>query len=1259
MADFNFYLNRQGVRGRQGEKGDKGDQGYSPYIDIKSDTPTEFIMTVYNEAESFDTPNLIPQAIGEKVIELDTTVTRHTNEINTLNNEYNAVTDRLDAHTDDLMQIIQKNNEQDENLETLNTDNTIQKLDISNLYAADQRINNSILEINSKKQNKLVPGDNITLTNNSDGTTTISSTGGGGTIPDNVAVTDTSNTFHYSQTILNEHFGTTGLSIGQDDTEYPNHIDINKPNINITGNSINFRGKEESYTPTINVSYSDLPLNISAKELTINNVKIPSINDIKAGDNISIDRNATDGTLTISSTGGGEIPTNVVTTDTNQAITGQKVFNNDIVINHQNTVVSPTRENHIDLSNANGDTFISAEGVNKAFGLYTTSPSGIQINPYYNFNENQNDYGLSVKPNTLTYKGSDGTVTDLLAGGAIEETPIATTEVAGKVKPDGSTITVDSDGTIHSTILTNVVTTNTTQIITGQKVFKGSDINVQTNDDGTQGGGIAFIKPDEIGSITPYGTIRVGENRDLEIVADNNKNVLISGNGDGTVILCGNNPPIYRDTSLSSDIKDNILLSQDKLIEGDNITLTKDIVTGKVTISAAGGGELPDNVALTDKSNTFAETQKIETTGSTGLRISNQKFLQSNENYVMLTGHNGAPILSISATQGNTDIVTDVHIGAGNSSATTLSLSAYSGSLKLGNNTLTFAKSDGTEIDLLANSGGSAPENMVTTDTTQTISGSKSFTSPVIIGTNSTTAIANESGAMKFTASGNTGIMRLGSIGSGSNKVMGLAVDSSGLVTNTGSNVGLALGYYNNYAMVVGTKGEISLMPDSSNPTNNLKFGTNTLVYTKTDGTTIDLLQSSESPSSTEEKYGMEGDYATHYGIIDNPNGIIEYNATNKDIVVQQGLVLKCAGNGTAKSTIATAIPHTVTSTGAFTLFYANGNLLECGKVDYSVKEPEDNGVDNYQAWFNPDKTANPNQQWQFKSNDTGNVFRSVDSATPLADIIASSTGITSVSYIGYRVIDDDIFAQQSDVESIQNDVEDLTNTVNNAVLTSGDQEITGSKRFKGTLGVGNYGNISTSGLDGFTFSNSVGQGYSAIKTGDIITDAYGRKVTFSNNTSHIAGYVGFGDSSGSYGFGIGRSEDGATDSDSYPVTVRGHLKNYDGGNYLKDTDTTFIAHQAMPSNRYINLTLGASGTTYTAPADGYVKLGGQGKSVRLESTSGSTGAGYFSDSAGNQFPMISILVSAGQSFTLRYSEFNPLTWGYFRFYYAEGAPSA
>ncbi len=43
--------------------------------------------------------------------------------------------------------------------------------------------------------------------------------------------------------------------------------------------------------------------------------------------------------------------------------------------------------------------------------------------------------------------------------------------------------------------------------------------------------------------------------------------------------------------------------------------------------------------------------------------------------------------------------------------------------------------------------------------------------------------------------------------------------------------------------------------------------------------------------------------------------------------------------------------------------------------------------------------------------------------------------------------------------------------------------------------------------------------------------------------------------------------------------------------------DTEFIAHQAMPSETIVNLSVGASGATYTAPADGYVTVYGRANS--------------------------------------------------------------
>lgn len=41
----------------------------------------------------------------------------------------------------------------------------------------------------------------------------------------------------------------------------------------------------------------------------------------------------------------------------------------------------------------------------------------------------------------------------------------------------------------------------------------------------------------------------------------------------------------------------------------------------------------------------------------------------------------------------------------------------------------------------------------------------------------------------------------------------------------------------------------------------------------------------------------------------------------------------------------------------------------------------------------------------------------------------------------------------------------------------------------------------------------------------------------------------------------------------------------------MSDVANVYIAHNAMPSNTYTDLTLGASGSTYTAPADGYFFL--------------------------------------------------------------------
>ena len=76
---------------------------------------------------------------------------------------------------------------------------------------------------------------------------------------------------------------------------------------------------------------------------------------------------------------------------------------------------------------------------------------------------------------------SNGTVRiDAAGGGGTGDIPIATTTTAGKVKPDGTTITITNDGTISAvggggSTPANMMTTDTDQTITGFKEFIAND----------------------------------------------------------------------------------------------------------------------------------------------------------------------------------------------------------------------------------------------------------------------------------------------------------------------------------------------------------------------------------------------------------------------------------------------------------------------------------------------------------------------------------------------------------------------------------------------------------------------------------------------------------------------------------------------------------------------------------------------------------------------------------------------------------------
>ena len=103
-------------------------------------------------------------------------------------------------------------------------------------------------------------------------------------------------------------------------------------------------------------------------------------------------------------------------------------------------------------------------------------------------------------------------------------------------------------------------------------------------------------------------------------------------------------------------------------------------------------------------------------------------------------------------------------------------------------------------------------------------------------------------------------------------------------------------------------------------------------------------------------------------------------------------------------------------------------------------------------------------------------------------------------------------------------------------------------------------------------------------------------------------------------------------------------------------SDGSWVSAQAMPSDRYIDLTLGASGSIYTAPANGYFALS--------KKTTGNNQYLYFADvNSGLKYTLSSVSytgglwgccqVTKGRQISVVYSAGG--TTEYFRFYYAEG----
>ncbi len=204
MADFQFYLNRQGIRGLQGVKGDQGD---SPIITVQTETPSEYILKITNpDGTELISPNLRGNKINinegtyvrynTETGELYTStadgatgelagVVRLATDVDITNMDERAVitpsqlADALSQYLvspDGSVKIVQN---AENSLTELTAKVTVQ--DIDQLKSDVSTLQNEVSVLNTEidtKSPKLTAGENIALTPQDDGTIRVDSTGG-------------------------------------------------------------------------------------------------------------------------------------------------------------------------------------------------------------------------------------------------------------------------------------------------------------------------------------------------------------------------------------------------------------------------------------------------------------------------------------------------------------------------------------------------------------------------------------------------------------------------------------------------------------------------------------------------------------------------------------------------------------------------------------------------------------------------------------------------------------------------------------------------------------------------------------------------------------------------------------------------------------------------------------------------------------------------------------------------------------------------
>lgn len=469
---------------------------------------------------------------------------------------------------------------------------------------------------------------------------------------------------------------------------------------------------------------------------------------------------------------------------TQDEVTSKTKINVDLSsVNELSTRVSNTESAIVGLQTdiANLDTDVSA--LKDITTSHTTSISAINDN-IANLNTNKVSKTDFATTETAGIVKVDGTTITSTGDGTISANlnytlPTASTTQLGGVKVDGTTIIADENGVISSVGGggTGDVTSDGDNTFTGNNTFSktivasGSDallVDNRTNS-WTSPQGVEFTKGnDGISHETNYNfTVADGSGNEYQAPVEN---VTLSASGD--LILKANNNNISSNAILTSTptIKDgngNIMLSQGNVSAGDNITIEN-----------------------------TAKGIKINSTASSSVKI-------DDENISTTTVYSSDKTVNVATNLVN-NAVTNLDQTKQDTLVSGTNIKTINGQSVLGEGDITV--------------GGSTPANMVTTDTPQTINASKRFYEGLTLG--------NPNGFRGLLSAGAL------SLGDGGAANLYLKADSKAPQINFYGNLNIGARSSNS-----------SITLNSYN--SNLKIATDTLNFTKRDGSVVDLLNQS------------------------------------------------------------------------------------------------------------------------------------------------------------------------------------------------------------------------------------------------------------------------------------------------------------------------------------------------------------------------------------------------------------------------------